>query len=583
MTFISLLRTRTQNLARDGAWQPLLLRLWKARLFAYGALVLFTAVSVVWGTALPLHGNIHDAFIWINAGYFIASGLQPHVDFGSPLGPLYLYAVYAAWLVSKAATDIPFILGFSIWLLFSAIVMAFRRYLRAEFIPEILLFLFVLSMSGRQLGEVKMYITWYGNYNRFCWIALLLLVLVLFSKNQRLLVPTQSDRTWIGILSGLLLAFTLLIKLNFFVAVGVVYFGWMLASGAVRDWRSWLIPAAIVIAALAGAHLAGVDLRAYGMDIIQAGEARKSVAATRFIRWEDLLLGALFVAGNVLIDLLLNRDDGLFARRQVLASTIALSLILGITGDFGKPIEFFLVLLGWRVIDLYPQLKPKILADPRAYLPLSAVAILGLVAFTIIEIYAVALVGAYRLVGYPASRSETVAWRQDGGAGKAVDIQFSRNVEAVGYRGFAEMLDQSPDRDRILATLSESRDRIFAFDNATYVRMIDEGLQVLKSLGRPTDRYVLPLEFTNPYPMLLNRPPLKRSLLWLHDGTTFNGANLNLLDTAFDQADVVLIPHVTEDADMRPILNDMFKGYNARRKVFCQFHMGRYWAFYRRC
>ncbi|WP_171258222.1 hypothetical protein, partial [Acinetobacter baumannii] len=66
----------------------------------------------------------------------------------------------------------------------------------------------------------------------------------------------------------------------------------------------------------------------------------------------------------------------------------------------------------------------------------------------------------------------------------------------------------------------------------------------------------MPLEFTNPYPMLLNRLPLKKTLLWLHDGTTFNGDNLDLLDTAFDQADVVLMPHVTEDADMRPILND---------------------------
>ncbi len=583
MTFISLLRTRMQTLMRDDAWEPSLLKLWRVRLFAYGALVLFAAAGAVWGTTLPLNGNIHDVFIWINAGYFIESGLQPHVDFSSPLGPLYLYAVYAAWLSSKAAIDIPFILGFGTWLLFSAAVIIFRRHCRPQLIPDILIFLFVVSISGRQLGDVKMYITWYGNYNRFCWVALLLLVLVLIGKNQRLLTPTPSDRIWIGALTGLFLAFTLLIKLNFFVAIGALYFGWMLASGAIRDWRSWVIPAAIVIVAAAAAQLAGIDLRAYAMDIAQAGEARRSSAATRLVRWEDFLLGGLFVAGNMLVDLLLNRNDGLFARRQVLACAIALALILGITGDFGKPIEFFLVLLGWRVADLYPQLKPKILADPRAYLPLSGVAVLGLVAFTMIEAYAVTLVGAYRLVGYPASRSEAVAWRQDGGAGKTVDIRFSRNTEAVGYRGFAEIIDQSPNRDRVLAALSEARERFFVFDNASYVRMIDEGLQVLKSLGRPTDRYILPLEFTNPYPMLLNRPPLKKTLLWLHDGTTFNGDNLDLLDTAFDQADVVLMPHVTEDADMRPILNDMFKGYNARRKAFCQFHMGRYWAFYRRC
>ncbi|WP_163484942.1 hypothetical protein, partial [Escherichia coli] len=69
---------------------------------------------------------------------------------------------------------------------------------------------------------------------------------------------------------------------------------------------------------------------------------------------EDLLLGVLFVAGNILIDLLLNRNDGVFLRRQVLASAIAFALILGITGDFGKPIELFLVVLGWRLVDLYP-------------------------------------------------------------------------------------------------------------------------------------------------------------------------------------------------------------------------------------
>ncbi|WP_163585826.1 hypothetical protein, partial [Klebsiella michiganensis] len=75
---------------------------------------------------------------------------------------------------------------------------------------------------------------------------------------------TRSDRVWIGILGGLLLTFTLLIKLNFFIAIGVLYFGWMMASGSIRDWRSWLIPAAIVIVAMAAAQLAGVDIRAYG-------------------------------------------------------------------------------------------------------------------------------------------------------------------------------------------------------------------------------------------------------------------------------------------------------------------------------
>ncbi|WP_204348984.1 hypothetical protein, partial [Klebsiella pneumoniae] len=74
----------------------------------------------------------------------------------------------------------------------------------------------------------------------------------------------------------------------------------------------------------------------------------------------------------------------------------------------------------------------------------------------------------------------------------------------------------------------------------------------------------------NPYPMLLNRPPLKGALLWLHDGTTFNGANTKMLDPIFDQSDVVLMPHVTGDPAMRPVLNAMFTDYNARRNVFCQ-------------
>ncbi|WP_204320286.1 hypothetical protein, partial [Proteus vulgaris] len=81
-----------------------------------------------------------------------------------------------------------------------------------------------------------------------------------------------------------------------------------------------------------------------------------------------------------------------------------------------------------------------------------------------------------------------------------------------------------------LRAVSATQDRIFIFENFAYARMIEEGLDVLKRMGRPTDQRVFALEFANPYPMLLNRPPLKGALLWLHDGTTFNGANTKMLD-----------------------------------------------------
>jgi hypothetical protein len=111
--------------------------------------------------------------------------------------------------------------------------------------------------------------------------------------------------------------------------------------------------------------------------------------------------------------------------------------------------------------------------------------------------------------------------------------------------------------------------------------MVEEGVRVVRRSDHAQAR-ILALEFTNPIPFLLAAPPVKAPL-WLHKGTTFGGRDVGLLDHAFATADIVMVPHVTVDPRMRPVLNAMFARFNAAASRFCEFHVGKYWTFYQVC
>ena len=534
------------------------------------------------GRDLPLHGNIHDIFIWVNAGQFIEQGLRPHIDFSSPLGPLYLYASYAAWRLTDNIGDIPLITGLGFAVLFGALIWAYRSYIRTWLLPEAFVLVLLLALSGRQMGALDINLTWYGGYNRLCWIGVVVLVLVVLGKNAALLSPSKTDRMRVAILAGGLLGVTFFIKVNFFIAAGAIYGGWLIGSGAFRDLRAWAVPALLFSLAVALALLLGLDVAAYIRDIARAGAARDSGAASSIFHPVAFVLAIVFLIANVITDMLIGNLRDL-PGRIVLYAGISAGIFFGIAGDFAKPLELFLIVLCYRFVDAFPQLVSRPDRELFSVLPLSAAVIVGALIFLVVEFYSVVLTSVYRLGAYSDAKSQAITWSAPAPSRKTLRLRAAHEPDDSDYTLFAEIMAKTAERDAILKAVSGVRQELFELSNKAYAAQVDEGRDVLQRMGGLEGKTVLPLEFSNPYPFLLGVRPPAGALLWYHDGTTFNGGVSTSLDEIFDRTDIVLVPHVSVDPQMRPVLNGMFERYNLRTSKFCEFHIGCYWSFYRRC
>lgn len=561
------------------------LQLLRLRVVVYLAVVGLFLVALARGEGLPIHGNIHDTFIWLNAALFIDSGLRPHVDFSSPLGPLYLHANHLAWLATSAVGDMPLIVGFGTAAGFLVLAVLYRGYLRPWLVADMLMLVFVLAVCGRQMGHVAIDLTWYGTYSRYCWIAVLLLAIVLLSRGEALLKPDAADRLRIALLTGVLLTFVLLIKINFVVSIGIIYFAWMVASGAIRDLRVWVVPAAIVAAFVGAAALAGVSLDGYLRDILSAGEARRSEAASSLLRIEYPISLVVFLVFNFVFDRLFPPADGRTGSRTILSVGLAAGLFVGVVGDYARPFEVFAIVFAVRVLDRIADIYPRAVREPLAILPMTVAPVAVGAVFLIVEIYAVSLVSIYRLAGAPTSRLDEVSWSSPPPEPRRMHLFTSNESDKFigGFPVIAAIMEPSPDRDRMMRALSATSTAIVHFTNKSYVPQVEEGVAVLRGIDGLANARVFPLTFSNPFPFLLGTRPPDKTPLWIHDGTTFNGDDPTFLDPLLAGSDIILVPHLSIDFLMRIRLKAMFEAFNARTRMFCEFHTGLYWSYYRRC
>lgn len=548
----------------------------------YVSAFVLTVASLFAKGEMPLNGNIHDIFIWVNAALFIDSGLRPHVDFSSPLGALYLYANAAAWRLTDNVGEMPIIVGIGFAIALGILLLGYRRYLRRWLLPEALAIIMLLALSGRQMGEVKANLTWYGSYNRLCWIAIFVFVFVILGRNAVAVAPSQSDRLRIAALAGFLLGLIFFIKINFFVALCVIYGGWLFASDAYRDLRAWAVPAMMFVVWVAGAALLGVDIAGYLQDLTSAAMARDSSEAIGLIKPVAFVLAAVLVLANVIADWVIGNWTDL-RRRLILYVGLSGGLVFALAGDFATPLEVFLIVLAYRLLDALPSMMERPDRELLAALAATALIVFGSLLFVALEMYSVFLTSIHKITHYSPARSQSIAWSQSGPSAKTIRLRVPHPRAESDYSLVAEIVDRSAERPQLLRAISGLRGEAFKLYNKTYVAQVEEGRAVMMRQGLPAGRILFPLEFSNPYGFLLGTRPPAGALLWYHDGTTFNGDLAQSLDPVLDNSEFVLVPHVTVDPQMRVVLNGMFERYNARTLKFCEFHTGLYWSFYKRC
>ena len=173
--------------------------------------------------APPINGNPKDIPIFLDAGWRILSGQVPHKDFYNILGTLPFYVTWFGMKLgyqgvsSMAIGNVFIMVGTGL-----AAMTVLQRRTSAFYACLFSLFLALLSVTPRELGEGHDYTTYAEIYNRYGEAFLALLGILLFLPREPLVNKGWVDWAEAG-LTGFCLPLLLFCKLNYFV-VGVGFF-----------------------------------------------------------------------------------------------------------------------------------------------------------------------------------------------------------------------------------------------------------------------------------------------------------------------------------------------------------------------
>ncbi|MCX6929084.1 MAG: hypothetical protein NT154_38595, partial [Verrucomicrobia bacterium] len=191
---------------------------------ALAVLLLAIGGLLAWIGAPPMNGRPWDAAIVLDGAWRVANGQVPHRDFYSFVGS---FPWYLASLGMKLSHPCLSAIVYGDILLMAALcstaMAVFCRRTSALYALLFSLFLGVLVVSPRPLGDPFDYIDYAMSYNRFGEAFLGLFSVLVF------LSPRSGDRRGlIGLveaaLMGLLLTLLWFVKLNYF-AIGALFFG----------------------------------------------------------------------------------------------------------------------------------------------------------------------------------------------------------------------------------------------------------------------------------------------------------------------------------------------------------------------
>jgi hypothetical protein len=574
--------------------------------YLYALIISLFILTLAAGGPLYTLGNLHDAFIWLNAAYFADAGLAPNAEFATPLGPVYIYANLVAWHLTAVVTDIPFIVGLLFFLLAAALIFFLRDCIARRAIPHLLLFFFLFLVSGRLLVGPPGAIYWYGNYNRIGWALLFVVTIALLLNSRLVSQPTDRDKRRIAITSALIATLLFFIKFNFFVAFFGIAVGWALCTFQRRDWGHVLIFFSIVAACIIGASL-GVSLKSYIGDILVSIEANAG-SQLRLIRWHDIAFVFVFLAGSCLIDFLAGLSPVQRLRRAILWAAITVAILVASLGDHERPTVFLLLALCLRIVAVHDEVpafaggwKPRLVL----LVPAAIIAI-----FVALDLFSVAVSAGHRLQLVKSNRLASVVWSQPMKGGKEFRFLYeafeevradrkklpraldkSSNRDAIltelqsraartrrqnQYEAFFAIVSAMPDRQSILSNVGEAEVFINR-SNKPYVDHINEGLGLLEKRGL-RGKKIMTIAFANPFPALTGSPPPKGSPLWLHYKRNF--ISPSYIDRALSDTDAVMIPIVQTRRDTS--LRKLFNGYNMRMRAFCRIEITKFWELYER-
>lgn len=488
-------------------------------LLPFAALLLSALLQVSRG--VYFHIFTHDMFVPLEGALHLQHGHLPHRDFVSPLGILYYVIHYLPGLVApiSASTLIHANLLAAVLVALVALIVG-RQRLPLWLASVVALYLGFVASSPRQIGEAASAISNNASYNRFGWALIGLLAIVAACPRPD---PTRRAALVDGAVAGGLLTALFLIKLTYAGAgLGIV----LVALVTVCRLSDWRFPA--MLFGLFGSVVLLMELSTglihlYLADVRMAASVATDVLRPAFaIR---LLVYCATGAVAVLVIGLLNEPDQRRHRVWVPRTLLSLAIVLaGVAIGIQNHPELENPLLAIAVLVAgYPALQVLRHAAPDAT-ERGARRLTGrLCATAFVAMAAVSMVQDVAAIAWtamaPRARGAEVAWL----AGTPIaDLALS-----------AANLPIPP---------QAGSDPVIRNDVAL-IGVIGEGAALLRPhLRGRHDAVVLPLTFSNPFPVVLGLPPVRHEVAWWHAGRTFSQDRKPDPDLLLGGVDYVMMP-----------------------------------------
>lgn len=170
---------------------------------------------------IMIMGIFGDLFVPLEVGYRTLQGQVPHKDFHTSIGPLYVYMQAWPWMFFKNHDPNTWLMAnLPVLLILIVGMISIQRKMHWLWIVFSLTILSYIAMTPQMSGRIDLEINHLANYNRACWALLGLSFFILW--------PHKKIYLFEGLLLGVILSALFFIKVSFFLPLFLSCFFFLL-------------------------------------------------------------------------------------------------------------------------------------------------------------------------------------------------------------------------------------------------------------------------------------------------------------------------------------------------------------------
>ena len=559
--------------------------------------------------------HFHDLFIPINGAYALKHGLILHKDIYTPFGFIYNTLNYFSLLIIESFPGI-FDIFDTVMLssvLFSIIIISLFFLIKTNMkrtdsaLWFILVFILSICFQGRNMADFNgQELRWSGTYNHHLWTLLMLQVTHLF-LGEKYLFRKQSYSMknkiyFFTLIQTLCVFISFNYKFNFFLSSLLLFCSmFLLMPSKLRLKNLTMSVFLFLFSIVCTAFFFNYPVFGYLTDIHHAITAKKGFYVTIKDLFSFMILFFFIRNHNSFCVSDSNKDISSFTKktfqksiffikenkailtRQIIFDFFTgLSILVGIEGDYQKPLIYLLVIPAlWTILNKQSFLKIFLFSLLTI---IFSVNIFSLSRSLIIDLYKdnqleklekkskfffrenlkrIDLKTKNKNYSFTLKERDWLVYEEKSYLDSGTDdkIKFFSELSYKESPDLFEFFSLIKEETKALSSGSRFLLKImgfplysskifkknfnipFSITETQYIKQLNSILDFFVELNPDKKDVIFNLDFVSPIPVLLNMEPMKPSHQWIHFSTSLHWKNIHRIN--FKNADFIFLPHLT--------------------------------------